>query len=162
MAGFLRFTEKLSRLMNVISYIALTFIMLLTVADVIMRLGWIRRPIIGTFEIVGMVGAIVIGFGVPLTSWVRGLVYVDVGVNKLPGWGKNFMNILTRVIGIAIFIFIGYNLFSFATDLMVSGEVTPTKQIPFYPIVYAMGVACFFEVLVLIADISKVIGGKYE
>jgi hypothetical protein len=25
-----------------------------------------------------------------------------------------------------------------------------------------MGVACFFEVLVLIADISKVIGGTYE
>jgi hypothetical protein len=40
--------------------------------------------------------------------------------------------------------------------------VTPTKQNPFYPIVYAMGVACLFEVLVLIADISKVIGGTYE
>ena len=162
MAGFLRFTEKLSRLMNVISYIALTFIMLLTVADVIMRMGWIRRPIIGTFEIVGMVGAIVIGFGVPLTSWVRGLVSVDVIVNKLPGWGKNFMNILTRVISIIIFIVIGYNLFGYATDLLVSGEVTPTRQIPFYPVVYGLGIACFIQCLVLIADIIKVIRGTYE
>jgi len=162
MAGFLWFTEKISRLMNIISYTALTFIMLLTVADVIMRTGWIRQPIIGTFEIVGMVGAIVIGFGTPLTSWVRGLVYVDVCVNKLPGWGKNFMNILTRVIGIIIFIVIGYNLFGYATDLLVSGEVTPTRQIPFYPVVYGLAIACFVQCLVLIADIIKVIGGKYE
>jgi TRAP-type C4-dicarboxylate transport system permease small subunit len=90
------------------------------------------------------------------------MIYVDFFVNSFPGRVKDTMNILTRVIGIAIFIFIGYNLFVFATDLFLSGEVTPTKQIPFYPIVYAMGVACFFEVLVLIADISKVIGGTYE
>ena len=162
MAGFLWFTEKISRLMNVISYTALTFMMLLTGADVIMRMGWIRRPIIGTFEIVGMVGAVVIGFGMPLTSWLRGLIYVDFVIQRFPRRGRNFMNILTRAICIIIFIVIGYNLFGFATDLLVSGEVTPTKQIPFYPIVYAMGVACFFEVLVLIADISKVIGGTYE
>ena len=162
MAGFLWFTEKISKLMNVIAYTALTFIMLLTVADVIMRMGWIRRPIIGTFEIVGMVGAIVIGFGVPLTSWVRGLIYVDFFVNKLPGWGKNFMNILTRAICIIIFIVIGYNLFSYATDLLVSGEVTPTRQIPFYPVVYGLGIACFVQCLVLIADIIKVIGDNYE
>jgi TRAP-type C4-dicarboxylate transport system permease small subunit len=162
MAAFLWFTEKISKLMNVIAIIALTFIMLLTVSDVIMRMGWIRRPIIGTFEIVGMIGAIVIGFGVPLTSWVRGLVYVDFFVNKLPARGKNFMNILSRVICIVIFVVIGYNLCSYATDLLVSGEVTPTRQIPFYPVVYGLGISCFVQCLVLIADIVKIIGGKYE
>jgi len=160
MAGFLWFTEKISRLMNVIAYTALTFIMLLTISDVILRI--FRHPIIGTFEIVQLAGAVVIAFGVPITSWSRGLIYVDFLVNKFPNRLKNSVNILTRVIGIIIFIVIGYNLFGFATDLLVSGEVTPTKQIPFYPIVYAMGVACFLEVLVLIADISKVIGGTYE
>ena len=160
MAGFLWFTEKLSRLMNVIAYIALTFIMLLTVSDVVLRS--FKHPIIGTFEIVGMVGAIVIGFGIPLTSWVRGLVYVDFFVNKLPAWGKNFTNILTRAICIIIFVVIGYNLCSYATDLLVSGEVTPTRQIPFYPVVYGLGIACFVQCLVLIADIIKVIGDNYE
>ena len=160
MAGFLWFTEKISRLMNVIAYIALTFIMLLTVSDVILRS--FKHPIIGTFEIVGMVGAVVIGFGMPLTSWLRGLIYVDFVIQKFPRWGRNFMNILTRVICIVIFIVIGYNLFIYATDLLISGEVTPTRQIPFYPVVYGLGIACFVQCLVLIADIIKVIGGKYE
>ncbi len=160
MAGFLWFTEKISRLMNVISYIALTFIMLLTVSDVVLRS--FKRPIIGTFEIVGMVGAVVIGFGMPLTSWLRGLIYVDFVIQRFPRWGRNFMNILTRAICIIIFIVIGYNLWGYATDLLVSGEVTPTRQIPFYPIVYGLGIACFVQCLVLIADIIKVVGGKYE
>jgi TRAP-type C4-dicarboxylate transport system permease small subunit len=72
------------------------------------------------------------------------------------------MNILTRVICIIIFIAIGYNLFVYATGLLVSGEVTPTRQIPFYPVVYGLGFACFVQCLVLIADIIKVIGGNYE
>ncbi len=160
MAGFLWFTEKISRLMNVIAYTALTFIMLLTVADVILRM--FDLPIIGTYEMVGMGGAIVIGFGIPLTSWLRGLIYVDFLIQKFPDWGKNAMNILTRAISIAIFILIGYNLFSYAADLRISGEVSLTRQIPFYPIVYGLGVACFIQCLVLIADITKVIGGKYE
>jgi len=160
MAGFLWFTEKISRLMNVISYVSLTFIMLLTVSDVVLRS--LKHPIIGTFEIVGMAGAVVIGFGMPLTSWLRGLIYVDFVIQRFPRWGRNFMNILTRAICIIIFIVIGYNLCGYAMDLLVSGEVTPTRQIPFYPIVYGLGIACFVQCLVLIADIIKVIGGKYE
>lgn len=160
MTGLLWFTEKISRWMNVIAYIALTFVMLLTVTDVILRI--FRHPIIGTFEIVQLAGAVVIAFGIPLTSWSRGMIYVDFFVNSFPPRAKNITNILTRLIGIAIFIFIGYNLCIFATDLFKSGEVTPTKQLPFYPIVYSMGAACFVQALVLIADISKVMGGKYE
>lgn len=160
MPGFLWFIEKISKWMNVIAYAALTFVMLLTVTDILLRT--FRHPIIGTFETVQLAGAIVIAFGIPLTSWKRGMIYVDFFVNRFPGRARDAINILTRVIGIIIFIVIGYNLFSFATDLFISGEVTPTKQIPFYPIVYAMGGACFVQALVLIADIIKVRGGKYE
>jgi TRAP-type C4-dicarboxylate transport system permease small subunit len=160
MAGFLWFTEKISKWMNIIAYSALTFLMLLTVTDVILRT--FRHPIIGTFEIVQLAGAVVIAFGIPITSWTRSLIYVDFFINTFPDWAKNTMNILTRVLSIAIFILIGYNLFTYATSLYLSGEVTPTKQLPFYPIIYGMSVACFVQVLVLIADIIKVMGGKYE
>jgi TRAP-type C4-dicarboxylate transport system permease small subunit len=160
MAGLLWFTEKLSKLMNVIAYTALTFIMLLTVADVVLR--FFGHPIVGTFEIVGLGGAVAIGFGIPLTSWLRAHIYVDFIIQKFPKWGMNTMNILTRVISIALFILIGYNLFIYATDLYKSGEVSLTRQIPFYPIAYGMGVCCFIQCIVLITDIIKVIGGKYE
>jgi hypothetical protein len=44
----------------------------------------------------------------------------------------------------------------------MSGEVSLTRQIPFYPVAYGLGVSCFIQCLVLITDITKVIGGKYE
>jgi uncharacterized membrane protein len=64
---------KLSRLMNVIAGIGLTFMILITVADVILRS--FRRPILGTYELVAFSGAVVIGFSIPFTSWLKG--YVD-------------------------------------------------------------------------------------
>jgi len=50
---------RVSRGINVIAGIAITFIMLLTVLDVILRS--FRRPIVGTYELVAFSGAIVVG-----------------------------------------------------------------------------------------------------
>lgn len=160
MAGYLWLVEKLSRLMSVVACVALTFIMLLTVADVTLRL--FGKPIVGTFEMVEFGGAIAIGFAIPITSWVRGHIFVDFFVEKFPKVPKDITNIVTRIIGIVMFVLIGYNLFLYATDLYRSGEVSLTRQIPFYPIAYGVGVCAFIQSLVLIGDILKIIGGKYE
>ena len=70
MERLLNSVGRLSRLINVIAGIAITFIMFLTVLDVILR--FFRRPIVGTYELVAFSGAVVIGFAIPLTSWMRG------------------------------------------------------------------------------------------
>ncbi|MDI9561527.1 MAG: TRAP transporter small permease [Pseudomonadota bacterium] len=160
MTAILWFTEKLSKWMNVVAYLALTFIMLLTVADVILR--FFGHPIIGTFELVGLGGAVAMGFGIPLTSWLRAHIFVDFLVNMCPDAIKNSINIITRLLGIILFIVIGYNLLLYAADLYRSGEVSLTRQIPFYPVAFGMGICCFIQCLVLICDIFKIIGGKYE
>jgi len=73
---------RLSRFINVIAGIAITFIMFLTVLDVILR--FFRRPIVGTYELVAFSGAVVIGFAIPLTSWMRGHIYVDFSPASCP------------------------------------------------------------------------------
>ncbi len=161
MAGFLWFTEKISKLLDVIAYTALTAIMLLTVTDVILR-RFFNSPIIGTYEIVGMLGAIVLGFGLPLSSWLRSLIYVDFIVKKFPPKGQNIINIITRLVVIVVFLTIGYYMFQYATELMVSREVSMTRRIPFYPIAYGLGISSFVQCLVHVVDIIKIIGGEYE
>jgi TRAP-type C4-dicarboxylate transport system permease small subunit len=160
MGGLLWITEKLSRLMNVIAGVALTLIMLLTVADVVLRL--FGHPIVGTFEIVGLGGAVIIGFGIPITSFMRGHIFVDFVYQKFSKKGQNVFNIITRLMGIGLFAIIGYNVFVYATELFKSGEVTLTRQLPFYPIAYGLGVCCFIECLVLVVDLVKIAEGKYE
>jgi len=160
MGGYLLFVEKLSKLMNVIAGTALSLIMLLTVTDVVLR--YFKMPIVGTFEIVGLGGAIAIGFGIPITSFSRSHIFVDFVVQKFPKTGQAIINIATRLATIAIFAVISHNLFLFSTDLLKSGEVTLTRQIPFYPIAYGLSFCCVVQCFVMIGDIVKIVGGKYE
>lgn len=160
MEGLLNSVKGLSRLLNVIAGISLTFIMGLTVLDVILR--FFRMPIVGTFELVAFSGAVVIGFAIPYTSWVRGQIYVDFFVQKFSRVGQSVFNISTRLMGIVLFFLAGWNLFKVGMDLQKSGEVSLTLQLPFYLVAYGIGVACFIQCLVLLCDILKIFGGKYE
>jgi TRAP-type C4-dicarboxylate transport system permease small subunit len=152
--------HKLSKILNSISSVALVAIMVLTCADVVLRI--FKRPITGTYEIVGLLGAVVIGFGIPITSWIRGHIYVDFLTQKLPQERRNVVNIFTRLLGIGLFFIAGWNLIIVGMDLYHTGEVTLTRQLPFYPVAYGLAVSCFVQCFVLICDILKIVGEEYE
>ncbi len=160
MKHFLEAVFKLSKWMQVISGVALTFIVLLTTADVVMRA--FSRPILGTYEIVAMGGGIVVGFATPITSWLRGQIYVDVLTKKLSARGKDAADIVTRCVGIGLFVMIGWNVLKIGTTFRTAGEVTNTLQWQMYPIPYAVGMSFFALSLVLICDIFKIVGGSYD
>jgi TRAP-type C4-dicarboxylate transport system permease small subunit len=160
MQSFINKVQGLSKLLNVIAGLAITFIMFLTVTDVILRS--FRRPIVGTYELVAFSGAIVIGFAVPLTTFLKGHVLVDFFVLKFPKAVRLPVHIVTRLMGIVLFSLLGWNLIKLGMDLYRTGEVSLTLQLPFYPVAYGIGVCCFVQCLVLIAHIFQVIGGTYE
>jgi len=134
--------------------------MFLTVADVGLRA--LGHPILGTYEIVGLALALVIGFGIPKVSMDRGHVFMEFVVDKLPKNGKAVLNTFTRLLCIVLFIIIGYNLFSVGNEFHTSGEVSPTLKLPFFPVAYGVGVCCFIECLVFVRDIIKIWRGQYE
>ena len=158
---FLRLVYLLSKFMEIIAGVALVFMMSLTTFDVILR-GAFNKPIIGTYEIVALIGGVVIGFSMPVTSWVRGQSFVDFFYQKLNKPWQNVFNVTTRIMGLLLFFFIGWNLMKLASDMVKSGEVSLTLQLPFYPIAYGIGVACFVQCVVLIGDLLKIAGGDYE
>jgi len=158
--SILEMVLKLSRGAQVLAGAALVAIMGLTVFDVSLRS--IGKPIVGSYEIVGMMGALVVAFSLPFTSWVRGHIYVDFLVQKLPDAPRKGFHLLTRVLSLVLFFLISWNLYKMGADLQRSGEVSPTLQVPFYPIVFGVGVACLLQGIVLAADIVKIFRGKYE
>lgn len=150
----------ISKLLNFIAGIALTFMMLLTVVDVLFRAG--GHPLIGAYEIVALSMGIVIGFGIPQSSLNRSHVYMEFLVEKFSKRGKNMMNTFTRVLCLILFAFIGYNLFNVAAGFKASGEVSATMQLPFYPVAYGVAVCCLLECCVFIYEIVKIWRGEYE
>ena len=160
MGGFLKAVFKTSEVMQAISSIALTFIILLTTADVIMRA--FGRPILGTYEIVAMCGGIVIGFVTPVTAWLRGHVFVDFVVKKFSPVAQEAINIVTRCAGIAMFTLVGVNVMKIGNTFRRAGEISNTLQLPLYPIAYAVGFSFFVLAITLACDIVKIRGGQYE
>jgi TRAP-type C4-dicarboxylate transport system permease small subunit len=152
--------ERLSKWMQAVSCVALTCLMLLTTIDVIGRT--FGHPVIGTYELVGLGGAVVIGFAIPVTSWIRGHIFVDTFCRGLSRPVQNGFNVATRLISLVLFVLIGWNLFQLGHELQTAGEVTLTRHIPFYPVAYGLAVCCFIQCVVLICDIMKIAGGKYE
>lgn len=160
MKGFLSSVEKIGKFLNVIAGISLTFLMLLTITDVVLRL--FKKPVVGTYEMVALAGAVVIGFSMPLTSFIRQHIFVDFFILKFSQNVRNIFNIATRLLVMALFLLVGWNMFKYARDLQKSGEVSLTLQLPFYPVAYGVGVCCFILCLVFVCDIAKIIKGEYE
>ncbi len=160
MEGVFNLLKSISRVLNAIAGIAVTLMMLLTVTDVLLRAG--GRPIVGTFEIVALLLALVIGFGIPQVSLDRGHVYMDFLLAKLSQRGRKIMNTFTRILCLFLFASIGSNLFSVGARFHASGEVSPTIKIPFYPVAYGVAICCLLECCVFLFDIVKIWRGEYE
>ena len=160
MKAYFRFVEQLSKFMNVIAGIALTFMMLLTVVDVILRR--MGRAIPGTYELVAFSGVVVVGFALAYTSLVRAHVFVDMVTDKLGAHSKKVVLVFTKLVGIGFFAMLGVNLIGDGLTLIETGELSPTLQFPFYPIAFGLALCSFVECLVLFSDIPRIIGGDYE
>lgn len=158
--GFLDTILKLNRGMVAVAGTALSFIVVLTSTDVVLRA--LGRPILGTYEVVAICGGLVIGLAAPFTSWRRGHIAVDIVTRKFPGKVRGFINVVTRCVAIGLCLIIGVNIIRIGTDFWTGGEVSNTLQLPLYPVAYCIAACFFILAVVLFCDILKIHGGTYE
>jgi TRAP-type C4-dicarboxylate transport system permease small subunit len=150
---------RVSKMLNSIAAAALTLMIATTVIDVFLRA--IGHSVVGAYEIVGLIcGPLVIGFAVPLSSWNKNHVSMDILLPKLAKGNRDVLIMMTRIICILLFVFIGYNLFSVGSEFRTAGEVSQTLHIPFYWVTYGIGACCLIECVVFVCDIIKVWRGE--
>jgi TRAP-type C4-dicarboxylate transport system permease small subunit len=147
--GLLTIARRLSRALHRAGAAALAAMMLLTVADVVLRS--LRHPIVGTYELVGFLGALAIGFALPQTSLDGGQVLMDFLARHLPAGANRALSVATRAIGVALFAVLGWNLAAMGVDLRRTGDVTPLLNLPLAVPAFAIALACGVECLVLVA-----------
>jgi len=158
---FLGATQRLSTYMDVVAGAALVLIMLLTSLDVICR--YLGYPIPGTYDLVSLGAAFVLGFAIPRTSWDKGHVTVEILVERIPG-KRRFFDIGTRIVGLFFFFLLGWNLFKMGISYLRTGDSTQTLSVPFYPVAFALGLCAFIECIVLVSDLVRTTdaGGSHD
>jgi C4-dicarboxylate transporter, DctQ subunit len=143
--------NRIAWVMYWIAGVALAAMMFLTVADVFLR--FFKHPIVGTYEVVSLLGAVVIGFAIPQTTVERGHVLMDFITGRLPFQGQRLFHFITRLLAVFTFYIIGWNLYKVGNDLRSTGQVSLTLKIPEYPVAYGIALCCLFECLVLLSGL---------
>jgi len=147
--SFGKIIKQLSSTLNIFASVALTAMMLLTCCDVSMRY-FLNRPMTGTYDLIGLIGALIAAFAMPYTFLKGGHVAVDLLVRILPKKKRLIIETATHIIGILLFLVLSWQCIALGLDMKASGEVTPILFIPFYPVLYCMAF-CFFILCIAIA-----------
>ena len=79
-------------------------------------------------------------------------------VDQLPKRAQAIMDIIVGTISITFFGLTVWQIALYATDMVISGEVSPTTKTPFYPFVYGVAFGFLVLCLVLLVDLIKSIG----
>jgi TRAP-type C4-dicarboxylate transport system permease small subunit len=138
-----------------VAQVALTFIMLIVIANVISR-RW-GSPVPGTVELVEMAGAILLAMAVAYTAEVKGHIMVSVLVERFPPKIQGLIDIAVSSIALYFTFLLARETFVFAARMMARGYSTGYLRLPVAPSIYIVGLGFAMLALVLFRDIVKAV-----
>lgn len=157
MKRFMAGVVNIDKLLYIIAGSVLVCMIILTLCDVVLRN--FGHPITGSMEIIQYGGCIVFGFAIPYATMLGAQIIVDIIIEKLSPGKRRMFNIITRGIGIIIFLFVAYNFTLYGIDVMHSGERTASFKIPYYPFAFALSFSFLFQSLTIVSDLIKTLKG---
>ncbi len=146
-------SARMAKSANWIGAGAIVCMMLVTCLDVVLR--FFRCPFPGTYEIVGMLGAVFVSFSLAQTSVEKGHIAVDFLVQKLPEKVQYAVEAANSLTCFVLFSIVSGQCFIYAMDLKKSGEVSMTLQMPVHPFVTGIAIGCAMLGFVLVVEFFK-------
>jgi TRAP-type C4-dicarboxylate transport system permease small subunit len=132
---------------------ALVVMMALTCCDVVLR--FFRHPIPGTYEIVGLLGTMIISFSLAYTTAEKGHIAVEFIVSRFGRKVQSGIDAVNNFLALLLFAVITWQSALYALDLKASKEVSLTVQIPIHPFVFGIAAGCGLVCFVLALDLYK-------
>ena len=144
---------KICSVLNRISGLTLLFLVALLFLNILGRA--ISYPIIGTFELVQYGFAIVVCTTVAYTAFVDGHIYIDLFFNHYPPIVKTVLNFVNPLLGIVIFIILGWRLTVDGIEAYKLQEVSSTLGLPTYIFQFALAIGWGLLVIVILNQFVK-------
>lgn len=143
----------LSRWSDRVAQGAVVIIMLLIVGNVLLRIAW--KPILGTYDLVSFLGAVLISFALAHCAVQKGHVAIGVVVERLSQRAQAITDSITGIFSVGIFAVMGWQCIAYATKLWQVNVLSLTLLVPYFPVVYGVGFACIMLSLVLLVGFFK-------
>lgn len=139
--------------LRLIASVLLFAMMVVTFVDVVGRYVF-ARPLTGAFELTEVLLGLLIFAGLPIVTWRRAHVAVDLVTSRLPGRPRALLARLAAVVTAGVLALIAWRLGVTASDLTAYGDATVFLGIPLGPVAGAM--AALAAVAALLAVIRAV------
>jgi TRAP-type C4-dicarboxylate transport system permease small subunit len=146
-----RYVSCLRWVVNILAAVAglaIVAMIVVTCVDVVgRRLGY---PLKGTYDIVELLGAVMIAGAMPYTTAYRGHVAIEFLIQALPHRGRIILDLLVRAASMSMFAFLTWRFIEYGRELKASGQVTPTLQWTVFWLPYWMAICCAVMIPVLL------------
>lgn len=150
----------LSRFFMIVGGVALLLLVLLATGNVGMRI--FQVPFAGTYEIVSFLGALVTAGALAHTQRRRDHIMVDILTDRLPPFAKRMLDALSDLLAAVLFGIASWQVWRWGDRIRVSGELSETLQLRFYPFVYITAAGFALLTLVLVVQMFRAILRKSE
>jgi TRAP-type C4-dicarboxylate transport system permease small subunit len=153
-----RTTKGISRVVNSAGVSVLLVMMVLVTTDVILRYVF-NSPLRGAYEIVEVILVIVVSFGLAYTAMQKGMVAVEVLVERYPPRVRVIVDIFNSFAGLAFFSLISWKTAEQAMTYRAAGETTYVSALPLYPFALVVSFGMALLSLVLFIQLLESITG---
>jgi len=152
----------LSRLLDRLAGLCMVAMMLLVVANVLLR-ALFKRPILGTYEYVGFLAAAVIGLSLAYCAVQNGHIAVSFVVDRLSPRMQAIVDIIVNALALCFWSLSTWHVGKYAYSISVNGVVSSTTQTPLYYFVYlvafGLSVLCLVLLVKVVESIKKAVAG---
>jgi TRAP-type C4-dicarboxylate transport system permease small subunit len=151
-----RMLAVFSKWATVIAGVALTAMLIISVADVIGNKIF-HHPIQGTTDYVSFLAIITIIFSLSYSLIEKAHVQVDLFLNKLPRRVKAIFEIFIALLSLTLFVLLTWFSVRYGIRLQKNNELSMTQRIPVFPFAYAVAFACLPACLYLFLEVLRAI-----
>lgn len=140
-----------------VSLLALT---LLATMNVALRI--FRVPVSGTYEVVSFLGAIVTAGALGYTQKRKDHIVVDILSEKFPAKVKRVLDQVSYALILVFFSIVSWQTFVYGKRLMLTGEVSETLKIVYYPFVFLVSAGFAVLALTILLDLIETVWTREE
>ncbi len=146
--AYARSVRMLVYVLEIIAALGIITMMLLTCAEVILRI--FRISVTGVVDVVCVAAAVTAAAAIPYTTACKGHVAIEYFFQKLSRRGRIVVDTLVRICVVLLFGFLTVECVSYGMSLKANGQVTPTLQMPDFWVPYVLAASCAVVCLVTI------------
>ena len=156
--GLERLADLLRRVLMIAGGVALLALTLLATMNVALRI--FRVPVSGAYEVVSFLGAVVTAGALGYTQKRKDHIVVDILSDKFPAPVKRVLDRVSYALILVFFSIVSWQTFVYGKRLLVTGEMSETLRIAYYPFVFLVSAGFAVLALTVLLDLAETVWAR--